>query len=70
MNATISQLARAIEAMSVPGILVDHRLIADGDELALLPAEMAAFAGSVLSNPNTPGPPRCPTPASSRWPWA
>ena len=34
--------------MSVPGILVDHRLIADGDELALLPAEVAAFAGSVL----------------------
>ena len=47
MNAT-SQLARAIEAMSVPGILVDHRLIAVGDELALLPAEVAAFAGSVL----------------------
>ena len=34
--------------MAVPGILVDHRLIADGDELALLPEEMAAFAGSVL----------------------
>ena len=34
--------------MSVPGILVDHRLIADGDELALLPEEMDAFAGSVL----------------------
>jgi 4'-phosphopantetheinyl transferase EntD len=48
MNATTSALARAIEAMSVPGILVDHRLIAEGDELALLPAEMAAFAGSVL----------------------
>ena len=48
MNATNSQLARAIEAMSVPGILVDHRLIAEGDELALLPAEVAAFAGSVL----------------------
>src|SRR5215218_7459609 len=48
MNATTSQLTRAIEAMSVPGILVDHRLIADGDELALLPAEVAAFAGSVL----------------------
>jgi 4'-phosphopantetheinyl transferase EntD len=48
MNATTSPLAHAIEAMSIPGILVDHRLIADGDELALLPAEMAAFAGSVL----------------------
>jgi 4'-phosphopantetheinyl transferase EntD len=48
MNTTTSPLARAIEAMSVPGILVDHRLIAEGDEMALLPAEMAAFAGSVL----------------------
>jgi 4'-phosphopantetheinyl transferase EntD len=48
MNATSSPLARAIEAMSIPGILVDHRLIADGDELALLPVELAAFAGSVL----------------------
>ena len=36
MNATASQLGRAIEAMSIPGILVDHRLIADGDELFLL----------------------------------
>ena len=34
--------------MAVPGILVDHRLIADGDELALLPDEMPAFAGSVI----------------------
>lgn len=34
--------------MSIPGILVDYRLIADGDELALLPVEMAAFTGSVL----------------------
>jgi 4'-phosphopantetheinyl transferase EntD len=48
MNATTSQLGHAIEAMSVPGILIDHRLIADGDELALLPAEIPAFAGSVL----------------------
>src|SRR5438445_1128676 len=48
MNATTSPLARAIEAMSIPGILVDHRMIADGDELALLPEEAIAFAGSVL----------------------
>jgi 4'-phosphopantetheinyl transferase EntD len=41
-------LRRAIETISVPGILVDHRLIADGDELALLPEELPAFAGSVL----------------------
>ena len=48
MNATNPALQRAIDAMAVPGILVDHRLIADGDELALLPEEMAAFAGSVI----------------------
>jgi 4'-phosphopantetheinyl transferase EntD len=48
MTATISPLQDAIAAIAVPGILVDHRLIGDGDELALLPEEMAAFAGSVL----------------------
>jgi 4'-phosphopantetheinyl transferase EntD len=48
MNVTASPLADVIAAMSVPGILVDHRIIVDGDEMALLPEEMAAFAGSVL----------------------
>jgi 4'-phosphopantetheinyl transferase EntD len=48
MISTSLPLQRAIDAMAVPGILVDHRLIADGDELALLPDEMAAFAGSVI----------------------
>ena len=43
-----SPLQRAIDAIAVPGILVGHRLIAEGDELALLPEEMAAFAGSVI----------------------
>jgi 4'-phosphopantetheinyl transferase EntD len=47
MNATDPELARAIAAMAVPGIAVGHRLIADGDEAALLADEMAAFAGSV-----------------------
>jgi 4'-phosphopantetheinyl transferase EntD len=41
-------LQSAIDAMSVPGISIDHRLIADGDELALLPDEMPAFSGSVI----------------------
>ena len=41
-------LARSIEALAVPGILVDHRLIQPGDELALLPVELAAFAASVI----------------------
>jgi 4'-phosphopantetheinyl transferase EntD len=48
MTATSPPLQRAIEAIAVPGIVVDHRLIADGDELALLPEEMAAFAASVI----------------------
>ena len=47
MNATDPELTRAIAAMAVLGIAVDHRLIADGDEAALLADEMAAFAGSV-----------------------
>jgi 4'-phosphopantetheinyl transferase EntD len=46
-NATDPELARAIDAMTVPGILVEHRIIADGDESALLPEEIGAFAGSV-----------------------
>lgn len=41
-------LHRAIDAMSVPGIMIGHRMIADGDELALLPEEMTAFARSVV----------------------
>src|ERR1044071_7158513 len=49
MTTTTHQpLQRAIDAISIPGILIDHRLIAEGDELALLPEEMPAFAGSVL----------------------
>jgi 4'-phosphopantetheinyl transferase EntD len=48
MNATDDKLALAIDAVAVPGILIGHRLIAEGDDLALLPEEMAAFAGSVI----------------------
>jgi 4'-phosphopantetheinyl transferase EntD len=48
MTSTSLPLQRAIDAIAVPGILVDHRLITSGDELALLPDEMAAFAGSVI----------------------
>jgi 4'-phosphopantetheinyl transferase EntD len=46
-----SVLQRSIDAMidemPVPGILIGHRLIAPGDELALLPEELAPLAGSV-----------------------
>src|SRR5690349_4536919 len=48
MTETIPVLRRAIETIAAPGILVGHRFIADGDELALLPEELAAFATSVL----------------------
>ena len=48
MLASIPQLQRALETLSVPGILVDHRIISDGDEKALLPEELDAFAGSVI----------------------
>jgi 4'-phosphopantetheinyl transferase EntD len=47
MTASDPQLQRAIDGMCVPGIVIDHRLIAEGDELALLPDEVAAFDGSV-----------------------
>ena len=41
-------LQRSIDAMAVPGILIDHRLIANGDEFALLPEEFRAYASSVI----------------------
>ena len=40
-------LKRAIDAIAVPGILVEHRLIASGDEFALLAEESGAFVDSV-----------------------
>lgn len=48
MNATDPEFQRAIEALAVPGIVVAHRLISEGDESALLPDEWPAFAGSVI----------------------
>ena len=48
MTSILPPLQHTIDSIAVPGILVDHRLIQDGDELALLPEERAAFAGSVL----------------------
>lgn len=40
-------LQQSLDAMTVPGILVSHRMIMVGDEQALLPEEVGAFANSV-----------------------
>ncbi|HYS69119.1 MAG TPA: 4'-phosphopantetheinyl transferase superfamily protein [Gemmatimonadaceae bacterium] len=40
-------LQSAIDALSVPGIIIGHRLISPGDEHALWPDERPAFASSV-----------------------
>lgn len=41
-------LQAAIDALSVPGIMIGHRLISPGDEHALLPEEAPAFSASVV----------------------
>jgi 4'-phosphopantetheinyl transferase EntD len=40
-------LQSAMDALSVPGIMIRHRLISPGDEHALMPQEAPAFAASV-----------------------
>jgi 4'-phosphopantetheinyl transferase EntD len=46
-SARDPQLRRAIQSLIAPAILIDHRIIANDDEHALLPQEHAAFATSV-----------------------
>src|SRR5256885_2828548 len=47
--ATIDpSLQSAIDALSFPGVTIGHRLISPGDEHALLPEEVPAFASSVV----------------------
>jgi 4'-phosphopantetheinyl transferase EntD len=41
-------LQSALDALSVPGIAIGHRVISPGDEHALLPEEAPAFARSVV----------------------
>jgi 4'-phosphopantetheinyl transferase EntD len=41
-------LESALASIAIPGIACGHRIIADGDEDALLAPERAAFAGSVV----------------------
>ena len=47
MTTNNPALQRLLDAMATPGILLGHRVITSGDELALLPEEFSAFAGSV-----------------------
>jgi len=37
-------LQRAIDTLAVPGLLIGHRMISQGDELALLPEEMTSLS--------------------------
>jgi 4'-phosphopantetheinyl transferase EntD len=49
MPVTIDpSLQAALDALSLPGIMLGHRLISSGDELALMPEEAPAFANSVI----------------------
>ena len=41
-------LQKAIDALSLQGIIIGHRAISPGDEHALMPEEAAAFATSVV----------------------
>jgi len=47
MTTDNSALQQLLDAIAPPGILVGYRVIASGDELALLPEEFGAFATSV-----------------------
>jgi 4'-phosphopantetheinyl transferase EntD len=47
MTTNNPALQQLLDAMATPGILLGHRVIASGDELALLPEEFSAFASSV-----------------------
>jgi 4'-phosphopantetheinyl transferase EntD len=46
INLIDARLQRAIESMTPTGIAIDHRLISEGDEEALLAEEISAFASS------------------------
>jgi 4'-phosphopantetheinyl transferase EntD len=47
MATNDAPLQQMLDAIAPQGILLGHRMIASGDELALLPEEFAAFATSV-----------------------
>jgi 4'-phosphopantetheinyl transferase EntD len=43
-----SSLQSTLEDIAAPRVLIGHKIIAEGDEQALLPDERGAFAGSVI----------------------
>jgi 4'-phosphopantetheinyl transferase EntD len=47
MTANNPALRHLLDAIAVPGVLLGHRIIANGDEFALLPEEFSGFATSV-----------------------
>src|SRR5687767_3788081 len=47
VTATDPALQHSVDALDVPGVLIGHRVISDGDEFALMPEEFDAFATSV-----------------------
>ena len=50
MSGTVDPtLARDIEALAVPGLLIGHRVISAGDESALLDEEAASIASPVIA---------------------
>jgi 4'-phosphopantetheinyl transferase EntD len=46
MNLTDIRLQRAVESITPTGIAIEHRLISEGDEEALIAEEISAFAAS------------------------
>ena len=48
-------LQRAIDALAVPGLLIGHRIISQGDELALLHEEMASLSFSTMERRRASG---------------
>jgi 4'-phosphopantetheinyl transferase EntD len=54
-SITDSALQSAIDALSVPGIMIGHRLISPGDEHALAPDEVRSISSSVIERRRASG---------------
>jgi 4'-phosphopantetheinyl transferase EntD len=55
MVCSYPSLQLSLNGLAEAGIVVGHRLISDGDECALLPEEMDAFANSVIKSRRASG---------------